>query len=125
MKTNCCRPVVQRCALQVLRRCQLIAKGFTAQSIWKASGHDEIPKNTEVMIAGKVVVVYGYGNVGKGCAAAMKVAGAKVIITEIDLICALQALMEGLPVLTLEDVVSSADIFVTTIGYKDIFKLII
>ena len=77
------------------------------------------------MIVGKVVVVYGYGNVGKGCAATMTVAGVKVIITEIDFICALQALMEGLPVLTLEDVVSSADIFVKTIGYKDIFKLII
>jgi len=77
------------------------------------------------MIVGKVVVVYGYGNVGKGCAAAMKVARVKVIIIEIDLICALQALMEGLPVLTLEDVVSPADIFVTNIGYKDIFKLII
>jgi adenosylhomocysteinase len=69
--------------------------------------------------------VYGYGNVGKGCAAAMKVVGAKVIITEIDLTCTLQALMEGLPVLTLEDVVSFANIFVTTISYKDIFKLII
>jgi adenosylhomocysteinase len=77
------------------------------------------------MIVGKVAVVYGYGNVGKGCAAAMKVVGAKVIITEIDLTCALQALMEGLPVLTLEDVVSFVDIFVTTISYKDIFKLII
>ena len=80
---------------------------------------------TDVTIVGKVVVVCGYGDVGKGCVTAMKVDGAKVIITEIYLIYALQALMEGLPVLTLEDVVSSADIFVTTIGYKDIFKLII
>ena len=63
-----------------------------------------------------------YGDVGKGCVAAMKVVGAKVIVTEIDPICALQALMEGLSVLTLEDLVSYADIFVTTIGYKNIFK---
>ena len=62
---------------------------------------------TDVMIAGKVVVVCGYGDVGKGCAAVMKVVGARVIITEINPICALQALMEGLLVLTLEDVVIS------------------
>jgi adenosylhomocysteinase len=71
---------------------------------------------TDVMIAGKVAVVCGYGDVGKGCASALKQAGARVIVTEIDPICALQALMEGLQVLTLEDVVSHADIFVTTTG---------
>ena len=75
------------------------------------------------MIAGKVAVVAGYGDVGKGCAAALKQAGARVIVTEIDPICALQALMEGLQVLTLEDVVSEADIFVTTTGNKDIIMV--
>ncbi|MBA0588503.1 hypothetical protein Gorai_001600 [Gossypium raimondii] len=78
---------------------------------------------TDVMIAGKVAVVCGYGDVGKGCAAALKQAGARVIVTEIDPICALQALMEGLQVLTLEDVVSEADIFVTTTGNKDIIMV--
>ncbi|KAI7997656.1 Adenosylhomocysteinase [Camellia lanceoleosa] len=75
------------------------------------------------MIVGKVAVVCGYGDVGKGYAAAMKQAGARVIVTEIDPICALQALMEGLQVLTLEDVVSEADIFVTTTGNKDIIMV--
>ncbi|ONM19330.1 Adenosylhomocysteinase 1 [Zea mays] len=78
---------------------------------------------TDVMIAGKVAVVCGYGDVGKGCAAALKQAGARIIITEIDPICALLALMEGLQVLTLEDVVSEADIFVTTTGNKDIIMV--
>jgi len=72
------------------------------------------------MIAGKVGVVCGYGDVGKGCAAALKAAGARVIVTEIDPICALQASMEGLQVRTLEDVVSEDDLFVTTTGNKDI-----
>ena len=75
------------------------------------------------MIAGKVAVVCGYGDVGKGSAAALKQAGARVIVTEIDPICALQALMEGLQVLTLEDVVSDADIFVTATGNKDIIMV--
>jgi len=84
---------------------------------------DGLMRATDVMIAGKVAVVCGYGDVGKGCAAALKVAGARVIVTEIDPICALQALMEGIPVLTLEDVVSTADIFVTTTGNKDIIMV--
>ncbi|KAH0885236.1 hypothetical protein HID58_061332 [Brassica napus] len=84
---------------------------------------DGLMRATDVMIAGKVVVVCGYGDVGKGCAAAMKTAGARVIVTEIDPICALQAMMEGLQVLTLEDVVSEADIFVTTTGNKDIIMV--
>ncbi|KAF7134928.1 hypothetical protein RHSIM_Rhsim08G0182800 [Rhododendron simsii] len=84
---------------------------------------DGLMRATDVMIAGKVAVICGYGNVGKGCAAAMKSAGARVIVTEIDPICALQALMEGIPVLTLEDVVSEADIFVTTTGNKDIIMV--
>lgn len=84
---------------------------------------DGLMRATDVMIAGKVAVVCGYGDVGKGCAAALKQAGARVIVTEIDPICALQALMEGLLVLTLEDVVSDADIFVTTTGNKDIIMV--
>nr|GMD67745.1 S-adenosylhomocysteine hydrolase [Ipomoea batatas] len=81
---------------------------------------DGLMRATDVMIAGKVAVICGYGDVGKGCAAALKQAGARVIVTEIDPICALQALMEGLQVLTLQDVVSEADIFVTTTGNKDV-----
>lgn len=84
---------------------------------------DGLMRATDVMIAGKVAVVCGYGDVGKGCAGAMKAAGARVVVTEIDPICALQALMEGLPVLTLEDVVETADIFVTTTGNKDIIMV--
>lgn len=75
------------------------------------------------MIAGKVGVVCGYGDVGKGCALALKAAGARVIVTEIDPICALQALMEGFQILPLSDVVSEADIFVTTTGNKDIIMV--
>ncbi|XP_057431220.1 adenosylhomocysteinase [Lotus japonicus] len=84
---------------------------------------DGLMRATDVMIAGKVAVVAGYGDVGKGCAAALKQAGARVIVTEIDPICALQALMEGLQVQTLEDAVSEADIFVTTTGNKDIIMV--
>ncbi|KAK4489151.1 hypothetical protein RD792_004945 [Penstemon davidsonii] len=84
---------------------------------------DGLMRATDVMIAGKVGVVCGYGDVGKGCAAALKQAGARVIVTEIDPICALQALMEGFQVLPLEDVVSEADIFVTTTGNKDIIMV--
>jgi hypothetical protein len=75
---------------------------------------------TDVMIAGKVAFIAGYGDVGKGCADAMKAAGARVIVSEIDPICALQACMEGFQVLPLEDCVSYADIFITTTGNKDI-----
>ncbi|GLJ13024.1 hypothetical protein SUGI_0203550 [Cryptomeria japonica] len=84
---------------------------------------DGLMRATDVMIAGKVAVVCGYGDVGKGCATALKGAGARVIVTEVDPICALQALMEGIPVLTLEDVVSTADIFVTTTGNRDIIMV--
>jgi len=73
-----------------------------------------------VMVCGKVVVVCGYGDVGKGSAAAMRGLGARVIITEIDPICALQAAMEGYQVTTLESVVQTADIFVTATGNKDV-----
>ncbi len=81
---------------------------------------DGICRATDVMLAGKVTVVCGYGDVGKGCAQALRGQGARVIITEIDPICALQAAMEGYQVTTLESVVATADLFVTTTGNKDI-----
>ena len=77
---------------------------------------DGIKRATDIMIAGKVVVVCGYGDVGKGCAHAMKSLGARVVVTEIDPICALQAAMEGYEVTTMDDVVSRGDIFVTATG---------
>ena len=81
---------------------------------------DGIMRATDVMLAGKVAVVCGYGDVGKGCCQSLRGQGARVIVTEIDPICALQALMEGYEVKTLEDVVADADIFVTTTGNKDV-----
>jgi adenosylhomocysteinase len=84
---------------------------------------DGINRATDVMIAGKAAVVCGYGDVGKGCAESLAGQGARVIVTEIDPICALQAAMEGYQVLTLEDVVESADIFVTASGNKDIITV--
>ncbi len=81
---------------------------------------DGINRGTDVMIGGKVAVVCGYGDVGKGCADSLRGQGARVIVTEIDPICALQAAMEGYEVKTLEDVVEKADIFVTATGNKDI-----
>ncbi len=75
------------------------------------------------MIAGKVVVVCGYGDVGKGCARSMKSYGARVIITEIDPICALQAAMEGFEVMTIEDALPEGNIYVTTTGNRDIITL--
>ena len=81
---------------------------------------DGIFRATDVMIAGKVAVVCGFGDVGKGCAQSLRGQGARVIITEIDPICALQAAMEGYQVLTLDDVVDTADIFVTATGNRDI-----
>ena len=81
---------------------------------------DGIKRATDVMIAGKVAVVCGYGDVGKGSAQSLRGLGATVMITEIDPICALQAAMEGYRVVTLDDVVAQADIFVTTTGNKDI-----
>ncbi|MFC5909379.1 adenosylhomocysteinase [Streptacidiphilus monticola] len=81
---------------------------------------DGINRATDVLIGGKVAVVCGYGDVGKGCAESLRGQGARVIITEIDPICALQAAMDGYQVTTLEDVVGIADIFVTTTGNRDI-----
>jgi adenosylhomocysteinase len=81
---------------------------------------DGINRGTDVMIAGKLAVICGYGDVGKGCAESLRGQGARVVVTEIDPICALQAAMDGLEVVTLEDVVGKADIFVTATGNKDI-----
>jgi len=81
---------------------------------------DGIKRATDVMIAGKVVVVLGYGDVGKGCAKSMKSYGARVIVTEIDPICALQAAMEGFEVTTIENALSEGNIYVTTTGNKDV-----
>jgi len=83
---------------------------------------DGINRATDVMMGGKMAVVCGYGDVGKGCAQSLRGQGCRVVITEIDPICALQAAMEGYQVVTLEDVVDKADIFVTTTGNKDIIK---
>ena len=84
---------------------------------------DGIKRATDVMIAGKVVVVAGYGDVGKGCAHSMRSYGARVIVTEIDPICALQAAMEGFEVNTMEDALSEGNIFVTTTGNKDVITI--
>ncbi len=84
---------------------------------------DGIKRATDIMVAGKVAVICGYGDVGKGCAQSMRGFGARVIITEIDPICALQAAMEGFEVTVLEDVVRDADIFVTTTGNQDIIRV--
>jgi adenosylhomocysteinase len=81
---------------------------------------DGINRATDVLIGGKVAVVCGYGDVGKGCADSLRGQGARVVVTEIDPICALQAVMDGFQVTTLEDVVETADIFVTATGNKDV-----
>lgn len=84
---------------------------------------DGIKRATDVMIAGKVVVVLGYGDVGKGCSHSMRSYGARVIITEIDPICALQAAMEGFEVTTIEEAVKEGNIFVTTTGNRDVITI--
>jgi adenosylhomocysteinase len=84
---------------------------------------DGINRGTDVMIGGKVAVICGYGDVGKGCADSLRGQGARVIVTEIDPICALQAAMEGYEVRTLDEVVETADIFVTATGNKDVITL--
>jgi adenosylhomocysteinase len=89
----------------------------------KESVIDGVKRATDVMIAGKMVVICGYGNVGKGCADAFKSQGARVVVTEIDPICALQAAMAGYQILPIEDVVSQADIFITTTGNVDIITI--
>jgi len=89
----------------------------------KESLVDGIRRATDVMMAGKVAVVCGYGDVGKGSAASLRGAGARVKVTEVDPICALQAAMDGFEVVLLEDVAATADIFVTTTGNKDIIRI--
>lgn len=84
---------------------------------------DGIKRATDVMISGKVGVVCGYGDVGKGCAQALRAQGAQVVVTEVDPICALQAAMEGYRVLPVEDTLGWGDIYVTTTGNKDIIRL--
>jgi len=89
----------------------------------KESLVDGIRRATDTMMAGKVAVVLGYGDVGKGSAASLLGAGARVKVTEVDPICALQAAMDGFEVVLLEDVVGSADIFITTTGNKDVIRI--
>lgn len=84
---------------------------------------DGIKRATDIMLAGKVVVICGYGDVGKGCAKSMKSYGSRVIVTEIDPICALQASMEGFEVKPVEDALEEGDIYVTTTGNKDVITL--
>jgi adenosylhomocysteinase len=84
---------------------------------------DAIRRGTDVMLSGKVAVVLGYGDVGKGSAASLRQGGARVIVTEVDPICALQAAMEGYEVQTVEDVADKADIFVTATGNKDVLTV--
>ena len=89
----------------------------------KESLVDGIRRATDTMMAGKVAVVLGYGDVGKGSAASLQGAGARVKVTEVDPICALQAAMDGFEVVLLEDVVGTADIFITTTGNKDVIRI--
>ncbi|MCO4841661.1 MAG: adenosylhomocysteinase [Yoonia sp.] len=89
----------------------------------KESLVDGIRRATDTMMAGKVAVVCGYGDVGKGSAASLSGAGARVKVTEVDPICALQAAMDGFEVVTLEDAVATADIFITTTGNKDVIRI--
>jgi adenosylhomocysteinase len=84
---------------------------------------DAIRRGTDVMLSGKVAVVCGYGDVGKGSAASLRQGGARVIVTEVDPICALQAAMEGYEVLTIEDTLKTADIYVTATGNKDVITV--
>jgi adenosylhomocysteinase len=89
----------------------------------KESLVDGIRRATDTMMAGKVAVVCGYGDVGKGSAASLQGAGARVKVTEVDPICALQAAMDGFEVVLLEDVINTADIFITTTGNKDVIRI--
>ena len=83
---------------------------------------DGINRATDVMIGGKVAVVCGFGDVGKGCVESLRGQGARVLVTEVDPICALQATMQGLQVVRLEEVIETADIFVTATGNRDIIR---
>lgn len=116
---------------QMLERNELLVPAFNVNdSVTKSkfdnlygcreSLADGIKRATDVMVAGKTVVICGYGDVGKGCAQSMRGFGARVQVTEIDPICALQALMEGFEVTTMEEVLPEGDIYVTTTGNKDV-----
>ena len=83
---------------------------------------DGLNRATDVMLAGKKVMICGFGDVGKGCAQAMRGAGSRVFVSEVDPICALQACMEGYEVVTVEEVVHKMDIFITCTGNKDIIR---
>ena len=84
---------------------------------------DAIRRGTDVMMAGKVAVVAGFGDVGKGSAASLRGAGARVMVTEVDPICALQAAMDGFEVVTMDEAAGRADIFITATGNKDIITI--
>jgi adenosylhomocysteinase len=96
--------------------------GVSEETTCRHSLTDGILRASDVMLAGKVAVICGYGDVGKGCAQALKGQGARVVITEIDPICALQAAMEGYQVTTLDDIVGTADIFITATGNKQVIS---
>ena len=89
----------------------------------KESLVDGIRRGTDTMMAGKIAVVLGYGDVGKGSAASLRGAGARVMVTEVDPICALQAAMDGFEVVTMDDAAPRADIFITATGNKDVITL--
>ncbi|MDR0686572.1 MAG: adenosylhomocysteinase [Dysgonamonadaceae bacterium] len=119
---------------QMMERCELLFPAINVNdSVTKSkfdnlygcreSLADGIKRATDVMIAGKVVVVLGYGDVGKGCAKSMRSYGARVIVTEIDPICALQAAMEGFEITTMEKAVKEGNIFVTTTGNRDVITI--
>ncbi|WP_432066320.1 adenosylhomocysteinase [Streptomyces sp. C10-9-1] len=115
------RQIQQRAALSDARFPSALARRLEAVQGNPADGHRVgINRATDVLIGGKATVVFGYGDVGKGCAESLRGQGARVIVTEIDPICALQAAMDGYQVATLDDVVETADIFITTTGNKDI-----
>jgi adenosylhomocysteinase len=135
-----CKGVSEETTTGVLRLKEMAAKGellFPAINVndcvtkskfdnvygCRHSLNDGIMRATDVMIGGKIALVAGYGDVGKGCAFALRGSGARVLITEIDPICALQACMEGFQVVTMEDAVSYADIFVSSTGNYDIITL--
>ncbi|MFQ5734016.1 MAG: adenosylhomocysteinase, partial [Planctomycetaceae bacterium] len=131
-----CQGVTEETTTGVLRLRQMSESGswlFPALSVTKSkfdnlygcrhSLIDGLFRATDVMVSGKVAVVCGYGDVGKGCAQSLKGQGARVIVTEIDPICALQAAMEGFEVLPIEDALSYADIYVTTTGNCDVIRV--
>jgi len=135
-----CKGVSEETTTGVLRLKEMAAKGellFPAINVndcvtkskfdnvygCRHSLNDGIMRATDVMIGGKIALVAGYGDVGKGCAFALRGSGARVLITEIDPICALQACMEGFQVVTMEDAVSYADIFISSTGNYDIITL--